>query len=60
MIRELVLERLDSSRRRRHLGRFGPGHDFCPGYCCLPRESRAEVPTKRGITGPQGDPISSS
>lgn len=36
MIRELVMERLDSHRECRALGAFGPSHDICPADCCLP------------------------
>jgi ferrochelatase len=36
MIRELILERLDSETQRRAVGRHGPSHDICPSDCCLP------------------------
>jgi len=34
MIRELVLERIDSATPRLALGMFGPSHDVCPVDCC--------------------------
>jgi ferrochelatase len=39
MIRELIEERLDSSRERLALGSLGAGDDFCPTNCC-PRPKR--------------------
>jgi ferrochelatase len=36
MIRELILERMDSVADRRFLGKQGPCHDVCPADCCLP------------------------
>ena len=35
MIRELILERLDTSAPRRALGQLPPSHDVCPADCCL-------------------------
>jgi ferrochelatase len=35
MIRELILERIDSSDSRRSSGNRGPGRDFCATECCL-------------------------
>jgi ferrochelatase len=35
MIRLLVEERLDVSRKRLALGKLGPSHDICPVDCCL-------------------------
>jgi ferrochelatase len=40
MIRELVQERLDRSRERRAVGRFGPNADVCANNCCLPGSGR--------------------
>jgi protoporphyrin/coproporphyrin ferrochelatase len=37
MVRELVVERLDSTAPRRALGPLGPSHDRCPAGCCPPR-----------------------
>lgn len=37
MIRELILERLESGRERRFLGTRGPAKDTCPSSCCLIR-----------------------
>ena len=34
MIRELILERIDSAMPRLALGMFGPSHDVCPIDCC--------------------------
>ncbi len=34
MIRELILERIDSATPRLALGLFGPSHDVCPIDCC--------------------------
>ena len=34
MIRELILERIDSATPRLALGIFGPSHDVCPIDCC--------------------------
>lgn len=34
MIRELILERMDSATPRLALGTFGPSHDVCPVDCC--------------------------
>ncbi len=34
MIRELILERIDSATPRLALGMFGPSHDVCPIDCC--------------------------
>ena len=45
MIRELVLERIESGTRRRALGNLGPSHDVCPADCCL-------YPTARPATRP--------
>jgi hypothetical protein len=40
MIRELIEERLERRAPARALGRFAPGHDVCPGNCCLPGSGR--------------------
>ena len=42
MIRELIEERLDPSKPKLALGRFGPSHDVCPEDCCPvpPRSGR--------------------
>ncbi len=37
MIRELILERIDSAQPPRALGCFGPSPNVCPVDCCLPR-----------------------
>jgi ferrochelatase len=38
MVRELVLERLDTGAQRRALSALGPSHDVCPAGCCrVPR-----------------------
>ena len=39
MIRELVLERMNSDGGRRFLGTRGANHDVCPADCCLPRST---------------------
>jgi protoporphyrin/coproporphyrin ferrochelatase len=36
MVRELVLERIDPTRPRPALGKFGASHDMCASDCCLP------------------------
>lgn len=36
MLRELIQERLDETRVRRAIGRYGPHHDLCPADCCPP------------------------
>jgi len=48
MIRELILERMDTQTTRRSLGTSGPSHDVCPMDCCLPRGS---MPGRPGQTG---------
>ena len=67
MIRELILERMDTETTRRSLGTSGPSHDVCPVDCCLPgaempgrpRSDRAlkEVnhSSKGGSRSPSGD-----
>ena len=35
MIRELIVERMESSPSRLALGQYGPNHDICPANCCL-------------------------
>jgi ferrochelatase len=37
MIRELLLERMDSGQSRRFLGGRGLGPDVCLSGCCLPK-----------------------
>jgi ferrochelatase len=37
MIRELILERVDSAQPQRAMGCFGPSPNICPVDCCLPR-----------------------
>jgi protoporphyrin/coproporphyrin ferrochelatase len=34
MIRELIVERIESVAERPALGTLGPGHDVCPADCC--------------------------
>ena len=48
MIRELILERMDTETTRRSLGTSGPGHDLCPVDCCLPGGG---MPGRPGQTG---------
>jgi ferrochelatase len=48
MIRELILERMDTGTTRRSLGTSGPSHDVCPVDCCLPG---AGMPGRPGQTG---------
>jgi len=36
MIRELILERMNTDTPRRALGTFPPSHDVCAADCCLP------------------------
>jgi protoporphyrin/coproporphyrin ferrochelatase len=48
MIRELILERMDTQTTRRSLGTSGPSHDVCPMDCCLPGGS---MPGRPGQTG---------
>jgi len=54
MIRELVQERLDRSRERRAVGRFGPNADVCANNCCLPGSGRPSPwsadESDRGVT----------
>lgn len=40
MIGELVEERLDPTRPRRAIGRYGPASDRCAAGCCLPGTGR--------------------
>lgn len=40
MALELIEERLDQTRERKSLGKYGPGPDFCPEGCCLPEGRR--------------------
>jgi protoporphyrin/coproporphyrin ferrochelatase len=40
MIRELIVERLESSADRPALGELGASHDVCPADCCLYLPSR--------------------
>jgi len=40
MIRELILERMNTDATRRALGTFPPSHDVCPADCCLPGATR--------------------
>jgi ferrochelatase len=42
MIRELILERLDSSVQRRAVGQMTPWHDLCPADCCLYTATRPD------------------
>jgi ferrochelatase len=46
MIRELILERLDTSTPRRALGPLLSSHDVCPADCCL-----------SGMTRPAARPV---
>jgi ferrochelatase len=50
MIRELILERIDSATPRRALGQFPPRHDLCATDCCLPGALRppARLESKAG------------
>jgi ferrochelatase len=48
MIRELILERMESDTNRRSLGRDGPRHDVCPVDCCLPGGGMRGRPDQTG------------
>jgi protoporphyrin/coproporphyrin ferrochelatase len=50
MIRELVLDRMDSSRAPLSLGVLGPSHDVCPADCC-PRPVRPSRPATAELHG---------
>jgi ferrochelatase len=41
MIRELILERIDSTTPRRSIGVFGPRNDVCHFDCCTLSEPPA-------------------
>ena len=36
MIRQLIVERVNSSEPKRAIGQYPPNHDICPEDCCLP------------------------
>jgi len=45
MIRELIIERIESRSTRAALGEYGPSHDICPLDCCLPGDNRPLLPS---------------
>jgi len=51
MIRELILERLDSAAPRRSLGTLPPRADVCAPNCCLPGQSAPTSPAARPAAG---------
>ena len=48
MIRELIVERMDTEATRRSLGISGPSHDVCPVDCCLPGGEQSGRPGHGG------------
>jgi protoporphyrin/coproporphyrin ferrochelatase len=48
MIRELILERMDTETTRRSLGTNGPSHDVCAVDCCLPGGEKSGRPGDGG------------
>jgi ferrochelatase len=47
MIRELAEERLDESKPKLAIGRFGPNHDVCPEDCCPAPARPAATQTRK-------------
>lgn len=55
MVRELIVERMDTSQPKRACGLYGPNHDVCPVNCCpAPARPPASRPSEGGA--PTGRP----